>query len=324
MSMASACYGEAGSEPAIDMPIEKLQALPLDAKVTYTKLIIQRFYVQMKGKVYVSFSGGKDSTVLLDLVRSLYPEVPAVYSDTGLEFPEIREFVKSTPNVEIVRPERSFREVIRTEGYPVISKEVARTICDARRGKEWALRQLSKTKEESRYAQGHYAWLMDAPFPISSKCCNVLKKKPMHDYQMRTGRYPIIGTKGVDSTLRNTMLRKCGEVQHDRCTPLGIWTDEDVWAYIRSKDLPYCPIYDMGWSATGCIFCLFGIRYDPDRFLKLKATHPKQWEYCMRPLDQGGLGMQTVCDFLGVPSGCGQTNLLEFAKEMNRHESSQD
>lgn len=322
MSMASACYGQAGGEPAIDKPMEELFALPLEAKVTYSKLIIQRFYVQMRGKVYVSFSGGKDSTVLLDMVRSLYSEVPAVYSDTGLEFPEIRQFVRSVPNVEIVRPERSFRDVIKTEGYPVISKEVARTICDARRGKQWALKHMSITKAESKYSQAHYAWLMDAPFPISSKCCTILKKKPMHEYQMRTGRHPIIGTKSADSMLRHTQLVRYGEISRDKCTPLGIWTDDDVWEYIKSRDLPYCDIYDKGYDSTGCIFCAFGIRMDPGRFLKLKATHPKQWEYCMRPLDEGGLGMREVCDFLGIPSGCGQTNLLEFAKEIEKNESS--
>jgi len=66
--------------------------------------------------VYVSFSGGKDSTVLLHLVRSLYPEVPAVFCDTGLEFPEIKEFVRNTPDVTTIRPTMSFRKVLEIMG----------------------------------------------------------------------------------------------------------------------------------------------------------------------------------------------------------------
>ena len=84
--------------------LKMLQALPLDAKVLKTKQRIREWYRTFDGKVYVSFSGGKDSTVLLHIVRELYPEVEAVFVDTGLEYPEIREFVKSVDNVTWVRP----------------------------------------------------------------------------------------------------------------------------------------------------------------------------------------------------------------------------
>ena len=88
--------------------------------------------------VSVSFSGGKDSTVLLDLARRAFPDIPAVFVDTGLEYPEIRDFVKSIPKVTWLRPEIPFPRVIETYGYPVISKEVAHRIYYARRGSTWA------------------------------------------------------------------------------------------------------------------------------------------------------------------------------------------
>jgi len=71
-----------------------LQTLSLSTKILWARDKIQRWYEYHGGKVYVSFSGGKDSTVLLHLVREMYPDVPAIFCDTGLEFPEIREFVK--------------------------------------------------------------------------------------------------------------------------------------------------------------------------------------------------------------------------------------
>ena len=83
--------------------------------------------------MYVSFSGGKDSTVLLHLVRSLFPNVPAVFCNTGLEYPEIQQFVKSFENVEIIYPQKNFKEVITEFGYPLISKEVAEAAYYARR-----------------------------------------------------------------------------------------------------------------------------------------------------------------------------------------------
>ena len=110
-----------------------LQALPLDIKIRKTEQRIREWYEHWEGGVYVSFSGGKDSTVLLDIVRRLYPDVPAVFSDTGLEYPEIKEFVKTFPNVTIVRPKHSFKEILTKYGYPIISKEVANTVDNASR-----------------------------------------------------------------------------------------------------------------------------------------------------------------------------------------------
>lgn len=108
--------------------LEEMQHLPLQRKIQITTARIIEWYQHYDGKVYVAFSGGKDSTVLLDIVRRIYPDVPAVFSDTGLEFPEVREFVKSCENVTIVRPEMNFRKVIEVYGYPVISKRVADTV----------------------------------------------------------------------------------------------------------------------------------------------------------------------------------------------------
>lgn len=103
--------------------LEEMQRLPLSRKVQITTARIIEWYQHYDGKVYVAFSGGKDSTVLLDIVRRIYPDVPAVFSDTGLEYPEVRAFVKSIDNVVFVRPKMNFRDVIGKYGYPVISKE---------------------------------------------------------------------------------------------------------------------------------------------------------------------------------------------------------
>jgi len=111
-----------------------MQAAPLNVKVMLTKQRI-RDWVNHYGEegVYVSFSGGKDSTVLLTLVREMYPNVPAVFCDTGLEYPEIREFVKTWDNVVWLKPKMNFRQVIEKYGYPMISKEVAECVWGARK-----------------------------------------------------------------------------------------------------------------------------------------------------------------------------------------------
>lgn len=118
--------------------LDALIALPLDLKIELTKQRI-REWVECYGVngVCVSFSGGKDSTVLLDIARSMYGnDLAAVFSDTGLEYPELRRFVRQFENVDIIRPEQSFVEVISHYGYPVVSKECAETVSGARTGLE--------------------------------------------------------------------------------------------------------------------------------------------------------------------------------------------
>ena len=112
----------------------QMQSLPLSAKIRMTEYRI-REWVEYYGYdgVYISFSGGKDSTVLLDIARKMYPKIGAVYVDTGLEYPEVREFVKQYENVEIIRPKMNFRQIIIKYGYPMIGKEVAGCVYGARR-----------------------------------------------------------------------------------------------------------------------------------------------------------------------------------------------
>ena len=85
--------------------------MDLEQKIQITKSRIIEWYERNEGKVYISFSGGKDSTVLLHIAREIYPDIKAVFIDTGLEFPEIREFALSQENVVRLKPDMNFRKL---------------------------------------------------------------------------------------------------------------------------------------------------------------------------------------------------------------------
>lgn len=114
--------------------LKDLQALPLQEKIQITAARIMEFVNAAGGpdNVVVSYSGGKDSTVLLHIARTLYPTIKAVYSDTGLEYPEVRLMARNA-GADIVRPKMSFPEVVTEYGYPLIGKEVAEAIYYARK-----------------------------------------------------------------------------------------------------------------------------------------------------------------------------------------------
>lgn len=127
--------------------LRQMQSLPLRAKIRMTEARIRAWHDYWNGNIYISFSGGKDSTVLLDIARKLYPDIQAVYVDTGLEYPEVRDHVKTVDNVEWLYPckwdkhkreyvRTNFRQVILEYGYPLISKEIAECIQDARKSIE--------------------------------------------------------------------------------------------------------------------------------------------------------------------------------------------
>jgi len=297
-----------------------MQAWPLERKIQVTQTKIIEWYSRFNGNVSVSFSGGKDSTVLLDLVRRAFPNVPAVFADTGLEYPEIRDFVKTIPNVTWMRPEMPFSRVIEEYGYPVVSKEIAKRIYYARRGSTWAIMHLngkSKDGTPSKFNERYMKWahLTDAPFLISEHCCEVMKKRPLKRYVKATGAMPIIGTMASESIRRQSAYLQTGcnafNKKDPSSQPMSVWLEQDVLRYLALTRIPYAAAYGnivfdsktkklktTGVQRTGCMFCMFGVHREkqPNRFQLMETTHPKQYDFCINRL-----GCGAVLDHLNVP-----------------------
>lgn len=299
-----------------------LQALPIDVKIQKTRLRIREWISEFgEDSVYVSFSGGKDSTVLLDIVRKDYPNVPAVFVNTGLEYPSVRKFALSKENVTELRPRMNFRQVVAKYGYPIIGKRQARYIHDLQTAGEHNQNtvhlRLTGLNQEGHYCPTmqlpkKYLFLSDAPFFISEECCNVMKKKPMKE--LEKDKYPIIATMATESSLREKKWKQYGcnafALKKPQSNPLSFWTDQDVLRYIYENHLDISDAYGQvvvkgtedsqscindtldgyrdckfdttGCKRTGCIFCGFGITQDKDRFIKLSEQEPALCDYVMR------------------------------------------
>lgn len=292
--------------------LRQRQALPIELKVKLSLLKIKQFYEYNDKKVYVSFSGGKDSTVLLHLVRKLYPDVPAVYVDMGLDYPEVKQFAYAMKNVVVLRPKITFKQVLEKYGYPVISKRVSRQIMDMQNPTERnkATRELyfmkraknDPSKKNMFQLCDKWKFLIDAPFKISDKCCDVMKKIPIREYEKQTGNRPFVGIMADESNQREASYLKtgCNNFKKNCSSPLGFWKEDDIWNYIRANNVRYCSIYDTGLRRTGCMFCMFGVHLEtaPNRFERMKRSHPQLYKYCM---DQ--LGIRDVLKFLNIEIG---------------------
>lgn len=139
----------------------------------------------------------------------------------------------------------------------------------------------------------------DMPFLVSHYCCTVMKKSPLGIYERSVKRHPYIGTMAVESQMRKTAWLRHGCNAFDKkasSQPLSFWTEQDIFEYIQRFKVNICSVYGdicvddngkyrcTGCQRTGCMFCGFGAHLEKDgnrRFLNLKETHPKQYNYCI-------------------------------------------
>ncbi len=307
--------------------LKYLQSLPLEIKIAKTQ---ERLYEWIKhfgiNNVYISYSGGKDSEVLLDIARQDYHNIKAVFCNTTMEFPEtVKQVLKRCEqgyNIDIIRPKMSFAKVIEKYGYPVVSKEQSRYIYDVCNSKS---EKLIKTRLEGReYSKfcisDKWRHLIHADFKISDKCCDVLKKRPFKTYLKETGRTPIVATMAGESKLRQTEWGKNGcngfNLNNPTSKPISFWLESDIWQYIDENSLEVSEMYtEHGARRTGCYGCLFGCHMEEketgtNRIVQLKQTHPKLYNYLFDKLNY-----KHVMQKLGLKTG-NEVTIENFIEEV--------
>ncbi len=277
-----------------------LKSMPLNFKIIKSKQLIQEA-IDRYGQdyIYVSYSGGKDSTVLSHLARDIHPNILHIFSNTTCEYPETLKQIKwekekNGMNLLIATPtdkygERwNFKRVVEQEGFPMFTKEVANAIRTYRRAKSEKTRQNSIEYLTRRFKR----FLRYKDYNISDRCCEKLKKAPIKKLAKQLKmECTLIGTLSEESRQREMDWINYGcnvfEVKKDnQCRPLSFWTEQDIYDYIELYNIKISSLYEMGYSRNGCMFCGFGIEYDieqgKNRYERLAETHPNSYNYMIK------------------------------------------
>lgn len=284
--------------------LRERQGWSLDKKIDHSLYTIETFLGRLDGKAYVGFSGGKDSTVLLDLCRIIKPDIKAVFCNTGNEYPDIVRFVRELKNtegynVEIIYPKLKPQEVFDKYGFPLVSKETSRCIYDIVYSKSEKLRMYrlgGKGRKKNGTLPKKWHFLTKEKYKVSDFCCHKLKKEPSHRFEKESGLSPILGIMASESLLRETTYIRQGGCNvfsengkgKNKSLPLSIWTEDDIWAYIKRRNLKIADIYYKGQKRTGCMFCGYGCQFKDDNRLQLcYELYPKMYNHFMGYTNNG-------------------------------------
>lgn len=260
-----------------------------------------------------------------------------VYALKGQNNEKFRKIMKTVYNdernigdtIEVRIAKQKQRDVIKRYGYLVVSKKVSRCISDIQRLKEKYpdtyksdRRYLNKLNTKNRFSiPKKYQYLIDAPFKISDACCRVLKHSVFEAYEKETGRYyAITGVQASEFVDRKLAYLKYGCNGYGRkkplSNPLGFWRQTDILEYLKKYNIPYPSCYgEIVMSSdgiyrttkeqrTGCMCCLAGINLEKgiNRIQRMQKDYPKHYDYLIRSLDEKGLGVKKILDYLGIES----------------------
>jgi len=286
--------------------LQRLQALSLDEKISYARAKIEEALAKMQVPC-LAFSAGKDSTVLLHLLRQYRPDILVNYGNTTIEFPECVRFARQLAcdwdlNYHEAKPDVTFWWVVENYGWPLLGKEFGVSGVAHKSSREQFFADRVGDPDLAEFAQltgldRQYA--IQQKVPISSACCTFLKERPSHHLQKAQGVDGVfLGILAAESRLRTFNFLEYGDLYFPasqklwKAHPLSIWTDDDIWSYIRRFDVPYASLYDMGYhdektgewishKRNGCMFCGMDLAFPNNHFSIMRRTHPKAWNVAM-------------------------------------------
>lgn len=275
---------------------------------------IEELYFKTNGQCYVSFSGGKDSTVVLALIKMsvdsmVLPQegIKAVFVDTGIELQATVDFVKWCKsnwyqNIDIIKPEKSFGWIINNKGKPLKSKMKApylnaiynhKETESMRRyilyGKTNSGKELRKMKlADKDMHMIHPLFEIEA----TADCCKYMKKKPFYRYNKEHNmKGALQGIRLQEGGARQMNAKRRVDAGGQLCTftrngiiikaPIIDWTDKDVDDFINNYNVPLSDAYNKyGMTRTGCMGCPFALDINKNLEILYKYE-PKKYKASM-------------------------------------------
>lgn len=243
----------------------------------FDRLEVIRTTIQEYGECtfYLSFSGGKDSTVLHYLLDMALPgnRIPRVYINTGIEYVKMVQFVRSLAEkddrIEIINSGINIKKMLEEKGYPFKSKEHSKKISMIQKGSncKWAKTYID-SPENSRYACPkilRYQLLPNFPLKLSDQCCYELKKKPIHKWERQCGKKcAITGIRTSEGGQRANhsgcvVFNKKGNLKSFK--PLNPISDAFEDWFIEKYKIQLCELYYPPYSfkRTGCKGCPYSL-----------------------------------------------------------------
>lgn len=223
----------------------------LDSKIEYSLALIRRgeklaLALNPDEGYIVGFSGGKDSLVLLDLVKRAGVKFVAHYSVTSNDPPESVYYIrKYFPEVKFLHHERNFFRLMEVKGLPTVFH---RFCCEKLKENVGAGSVvLTGVRAEESAKRAKYAEL------------NIYSRRKEHADRTKVRTLESVMEnehrciKGKDKVMLYPILR---------------WTEDDVWQYIRSNNLPVNPCYEKV-GRVGCMFCPFSRREELEMYEKM-------------------------------------------------------
>lgn len=228
----------------------------------------------LEHNAYLSFSGGKDSTVLHHLLDEALPgnKIPRVYLNTGIEYKKVVEFVERERERDhsrfvIIKPEKNIRNILESNGYPFKSKEHSLYLSVFQNSGNTKSVNKYLMRKDSRFAcpvKLRYQFTEEFKLKVSNKCCYKLKKDVAHKWALENNRtITITGMRSNEGGLR-AGLKGCAifsEGKLQKFHPLQPVEDDFIEWYIKNRNIQLCELYypPYNFKRTGCKGCPYSL-----------------------------------------------------------------
>jgi 3'-phosphoadenosine 5'-phosphosulfate sulfotransferase (PAPS reductase)/FAD synthetase len=230
---------------------------------------------------------------VLHLILKYRPDIPVLFNDSGVEFPETREFVEKLAslwnlNLHIAKPKENedFWACAKKYGWPILGKSVSSNV-------ERALR-TGNIRDKLSFLEKK---LVENQVRISTRCCQFTRENPSKQVEKELNAdLKILGIMASESRARVRLWTDHGDHYYVKryfstkegiwkVSPISIWTENDIWEYHRVYNIPYCRLYDMGHKRNGCWPCAMGFRYG--HLERLRKSHPKLFNFLIFETEMG-------------------------------------